>query len=88
MVKRSKILIKKIEGLKAQEEKHRIKLETENGIKDITFGYWQKEIKGFQKQEEILKAKLRKIKGDNNDIYNKQTGKETKFWNKEAKKHK
>lgn len=62
MAKRSKRLKKKILGLRKQKEKHKIKLETEEGRKDTTPDYWEKEIKQFQKQIDITEEKLKKLK--------------------------
>lgn len=63
MVKRTKRLRKKIESLRAQEEKHLKKIETELGNKDTTHRYWQKEIEQFRKEEEKTREKLRKLTG-------------------------
>ncbi len=63
MSKREKRLIKQVEGLRKQAEKHREKIETEKGRKDTTRDYWKAEIEEYEKQaderEEILE-KLRK----------------------------
>ena len=65
MGKREKRLIKQIESLKAQAEKHREKIKVEKGKKDTTPEYWKTEAEEYERQakekEEILK-RLRKTK--------------------------
>lgn len=64
MAKRKKRLIKQIEGLKKQVEKHKEKLETESGRKDTTHDYWEAEIEGFEKRKKEREEILRKLKGE------------------------
>ena len=62
MVKRIKRIIRKIKGLKRQEQKHLDKLKTEIPKKDTTPLYWEKEILQFKRQKRILEEKLKKLK--------------------------
>lgn len=59
MVKRKKRLMKQKEGLLKQAEKHRLKIKEEDGGKDTTHEYWEKEIKRY---EEFAKEKLKMLK--------------------------
>lgn len=62
MGKREKRLIKQIESLKKQAEKHRKKIETEKGRKDTTHDYWRAEIEEYEKQADERKEILGKLK--------------------------
>ena len=62
MAKRKKRLIKQIEGLKKQAEKHREKLEFEKGEKDTTHDYWKTEIEEYEKQVDEKEESLKKLK--------------------------
>lgn len=61
MAKRKKRLIKQIEGLRKQVEKHKEKLESEKGRKDTTKDYWMMEIEEYEKQA-VEREKLLEIK--------------------------
>ena len=62
MTKRKKRLMKQIDGLRRQAEKHKEKIETEEGRKDTTHDYWKVEIKEYEKQAEERESMLKKLK--------------------------
>lgn len=61
MVKREKRLIKQIEGLEKQAEKHKEKIRTEEGKRDTTFDYWRKEIAEFERRKKEREEMLKKL---------------------------
>ncbi len=63
MDKRQKRLIKQIEGLRKQAEKHKEKLETKRGKKDTTHDYWKVEIEEDKRQADEKEEILEKLKG-------------------------
>lgn len=66
MAKRKKRLKKQIKGFEKQIEKHKNKIENENGNKDTIYDYWKSEIERFEmqkkKREDILKRLEEKYK--------------------------
>jgi len=60
--KQRKRLIKQIEGVKFQKEKHLEKIRTENPIKETTKEYWIEEVERFRLIGEEKKEKLDKLK--------------------------
>jgi hypothetical protein len=67
MSKRTKRLEKQEQGLLEQARKHRLKVETMDGRKDTTKGYWLKEAARFEEQAREradMLEKLRKKKHD------------------------
>ena len=63
MGKREKRLEKQIQGLKKQAEKHREKIETEEGRKDTTLYYWRAEIERFEERAKEREKKLKELRG-------------------------
>ena len=55
-------LIKQIQGLERQIEKHKRKIEKEKGRRDITHEYWRREIADFKQQKEDKMELLSKLK--------------------------
>jgi len=62
MDKRQKRLIKQIEGLRKQAEKHKEKLKTKKGKKDTTHDYWKAEIEEYERQADEKEEILKKLK--------------------------
>ncbi|MBI2047203.1 hypothetical protein HYT26_03510 [Candidatus Pacearchaeota archaeon] len=62
MASRKKRLIKQIDGLIKQAEKHKEKIETEKGEKDTTPAYWAGEKERYEKQAEERAEILKKLK--------------------------
>lgn len=61
MAKREKRLKKQERGLLKQAQKHLEKLETEDGRKDTTHKYWEKEIKRYKSQAKERAGILKKL---------------------------
>lgn len=61
MVNRKKRLIEQEKGLLKQAEKHKEKIETEEGRKDTTHEYWLGEIERFEKRAEERRKMLKKL---------------------------
>jgi len=58
MDKRKKQLMKRIEGLEAQKEKHLWKIDNLAGGKDTTHDYWKKEIERMEEEIRELKERV------------------------------
>jgi hypothetical protein len=61
MVKREKRLIKQIDGLEKQADKHRNKIKTEKGNKDTTHDYWKGEIERLEIQKKKRQVILKRL---------------------------